>query len=160
MEELIGDVSSKIYTNNTAFETKLSELRSGIDSINEKLKEIATINETLSSVQTSVNTINGRDFVQKTQAIGIGTSNLKEYLPKDDGTYLVWVNASYRAKDGNEFYIRTDAMTIARPVFGCDGDAGRSSRGVFFGAVPVGKGRTITTSGSANWINLCGYCRI
>lgn len=137
-------------------ETQIASIQSNIASVQ------STLQQNINTVKNDINSsLKGRNFTQKSQTIGIGTTKLSSYLPNDGYCYLVWVSAYQQGGgNGDQLTIKTDRMTTARRAFWLDGDAGRYSRGVFLGAVPVGTGRSITTAGNAANITLCGYCKM
>lgn len=162
--------ASETNSNNQYLLSKLSDNAAQVQTYVEG--EISSIQSNVASVQATLqgnidaananitNSLKGRTFKQSAKTIGIGTTSLSSYLPNDGYSYLVWVSASLWAKSNETLSVKTDVMTTTRILTGLDGDAGRSSRGVFFGVVPVGSGRSITTSGSADSITLCGYCKM
>ena len=164
-------LASETNGNNQFLLSKLSDNAAQVQNYVEG--EVATIKSNVASVQATLqNNIDklaekveadakARVFTEKIQAVGVGTIDLSSYLPDDEYQYLVWVNAWYGRNGANEILdASTDVMSTARRLYWCDGDAGRSSRGLFFGSLPVGAGRTITFSGTAASLALCGYQRM
>lgn len=152
---LLGKINDNAEQLQNYLTTQIASIQSNIASVQ------STLQNNINNVQNSMNnTLKGRNWTQKALTIGIGTTSLSSYLPNDGYCYLVWVSATKRSKGGDELTIRTDRMTTARVVYRLDNDYGRSSNGVFFGCVPVGTGRSITTAGSTDGIVLCGYCKM
>lgn len=164
-------LASETNENNQFLLSKLSDNAAQVQSYVEG--EVATIKSNVASVQATlqenINTLqktitdeaNSRVFVNKELGGYIGEMNLSSYLPNDKYHYLVWVNAWYGRNGANEtLYAMSDVLTTARRLYWCDGDSGRSSRGVFFGAIPVGPNRKLIFSGTAATLVLCGYSRL
>lgn len=135
--------------------------------------EVATIKSNVASVQATLqnniaeleNDINNKvfAFTSKSISLGVGTTNLTTYLPEDDLTYLVWVQADVKSTGNTECYVRvnTDIFPTATIVI-TDGDAGRESAAVGLAVVPVGKDKTITiaNNGGLRGCKLLGYMRV
>lgn len=156
-------LASKVNENFELVQTDISEMGQTLNRYVEG--EIASVQSNLSSVQATLQenieaSFKGRVFVEKVLNIGIGTTSLSSYLPNDGFSYLVWVAALRDAKNADTLYASTDVLTHGVLLLALDGDAGRSSRSVFFGALPVGPGRKIVTSGSANALTLYGYAKL
>lgn len=164
-------LASETNENNQFLLSKLSDNAAQVQRYVEG--EVATIKSNVASVQATLqNNIKeltdkieadakARAFKEKVQSVSVGTVDLSGYLPNDGYQYYVWVNAWYSRNGASEVLeARTDVMGTARRLYWCDGDYGRSSRGVFFGSLPVGTGRKIIFSGTAATLNLCGYARI
>lgn len=102
-------------------------------------------------------------FVSLSLNIGVGTTNLLTYLPVDDFTYSVWVQANIKATSNSEYYVRvnTDIFPTATIII-TDGDNDRESASAGFAVVPVGKDRTITiaNNGGLRECKLLGYMRV
>lgn len=162
--------ASETNSNNQYLLSKLSDNAAQVQTYVEG--EISSIQSNVASVQATLqgnidaananitNSLKGRTFKQSAKTIGIGTTSLSSYLPNDGYSYLVWVSANTEGKGDLYLTIKTDVMTTARYVYRADNDAGRWSRAYFFGAIPVGTGRSITTAGTADAITLCGYCKM
>ena len=164
-------LASETNENNQFLLSKLSDNAAQVQQYVEG--EVATIKSNVASVQATLqNNIDelrnkveadalARVFVEKSLDVAVGTVNLASYLPDDDYQYMVWVNGWYGRNGANEMLeATTDIMKTKRRLYWCDGDSGRSSRGLFFGQLPVGKGRQIIFSGTAAALTLCGYSRM
>lgn len=163
--------ASETNSNNQYLLSKLSDNAAQVQTYVEG--EISSIQSNVASVQATLqgnidaananitNSLKERTFVEKSLAVGIGTTSLKTYLPDDGYVYLLWLEAGrYTAGSGQKLTAKTDLMKTARTLFHLDGDANRSNRDVFFGAIPVGTGRTVTFAGNVDYLNLCGYSKI
>lgn len=164
-------LASETNDNNQYLLSKLSDNAAQVQQYVEG--EVATIKSNVASVQATLqNNIDelrdkveadalARVFVEKSLDVAVGTVDLASYLPDDEYQYLVWVNGWYgRNGAGEALDATTDIMLTKRRLYWCDSDAGRHSRGLFFGSLPVGTGRTITFSGTAASLALCGYQRM
>lgn len=154
---LLDRISENTQSLQTYLETQIGILQSNISSVQKTLQSnIDNVNNSLSE---QINTLANAQFIQKELNIGIGTSNLKSYLPDDGKQYLVWVNA-YQDGGYAQLTATTDILTIPRVLYHTDNDAGRNSIAAALMPLPVGANRTITMSGNATWIKLCGYCQM
>ena len=137
-------------------ESEISTMKSNIASVQ------ATLQASIDALETKIDgELQSRTFVEASRQVGTGTTDLSTYLPDDNFNYLVWIEASFWRNGGSEGLMYTsDLLTTPRALYYLDGDAGRSSRGLYFGPVPVGAGRKITFSGSANYIYLVGYSKL
>ena len=152
---LLSKLSDNAAQLQTFVEGEISSIQSNVASVQATLQEnIDTLNENVN------NQLKGRNFTQKVLNIGIGTTSLSSYLPNDGYSYLVWIQAGTSGQGVRNLTASTDVMTTPKYLYKADNDAGRWSEAWFFGALPVGTGRSITTSGTANEITLCGYCKM
>lgn len=159
-------LASETNDNNQYLLSKLTDNAAQIQSYVEG--EISTIKSNVASVQATLQNnldeltaqIKARAFKQKAKSVAVGTTNLTSYLPDDECQYQVWVQATTSASSTHVLSVKTDVMTTAREILRLDGDYGRSSSASILTTVPVGKGRSITFSGTANSITLCGYAKL
>lgn len=152
---LLNKISENAEALQNYLATQINSIQSNLSSVQKTLQNnIDNLNSTLSE---QINTLANAKFVQKELNIGIGTSSLKSYLPADNKQYIVWVNA-YQDGGYAQLIATTDILTTPRVLYHTDNDAGRNSIAATFTPLPVGANRTITMTGSATWIKLCGYC--
>lgn len=152
---LLSKLSDNAAQLQTFVEGEISSIQSNVASVQ------ATLQANIDNLRASLDEqLKNRKFTQKSLSVSVGTTSLSSYLPDDDYQYLVWVQAGAEGGGDKSLTAKTDVMTTARYLYKTDNDAGRNSRAWFFGTLPVGAGRSITTSGTATSITLCGYCKI
>ncbi len=151
---LLDRISENYTRLKTWLEGEVGRIFSNIQSGDATLqKRIDDLEENLTDL------INGRVFTEKSLAVNVGTVDLSSYLPEDELQYLVFVNAKRQANSGT-LTAKTDIMPTARTLYQLDSDYGRTSCAAVFSTIPVGAERQLIFSGTADWINLCGYIKI
>lgn len=172
LQDLVGELSIKIDGSDATVDSKIATSRNSLQNeissleteVNNSIAELETkVNNTSSSINS---TLKGRVFKQSAKSIGIGTTSLSSYLPSDGYSYLVWLYVALHGSSttGTTVNVKTDVMTTARTVAISDGDSGRYSSVRTLVVIPVGTGRSITTSSSisdnVDAVTLCGYCKM
>ena len=172
LQDLVGELSIKIDGSEATVDSKIATSRNSLQSeisaleteVDNSIKDLETkVNNTSSTVDS---TLKGRVFKQSAKSIGIGTTSLSSYLPNDGYAYLVWVYITVHGTSttGTNVNIKTDVLTTARTFAITDGDSGRYSTVRTVAVVPVGKGRSITTSSdvskNVDGVTLIGYAKM
>lgn len=160
---LLSKLSDNAAQVQTYVEGKISSIQSNVASVQ------ATLQGNIDAANANItNSLKGRTFTQSAKNIGIGTTSLSSYLPNDGYSYLVWVYIGLygTSSTSTEVRIKTDVMSTSRTIAISDGDSGRYSKVRTFTTIPVGTGRSVTTSlvsGSSDRIEsvtLMGYCKM
>lgn len=172
LQDLVGELSIKIDGSDATVDSKIATAKNSLTnqitaletSVNASIDEVeAKVDEVSSDTSTQ---LKGRVFKQSAKNIGIGTTSLSSYLPNDGYSYLVWLYVALHGTSttGTTVNVKTDVMTTVRTVAISDGDSGRYSSVRTVVVIPVGTGRSITTSSSASdkvdAVTLCGYCKM